>query len=90
MAGMSRVVTVAIVLAVIAACSLILLHVFRGHGQTGTVIYSGRTYDCRQVLDSSRAQQALASTRNQSSTPASATPSRSSPRGVQPDAVQNA
>jgi hypothetical protein len=52
MAGMSRVVTVAVVLAVLAACSLILLHVFRGHGQTGTVIYGGRTYDCRQVLDS--------------------------------------
>jgi hypothetical protein len=33
MAGMSRVVTVAIVLAVIAACSLILLHVFRGRDQ---------------------------------------------------------
>jgi hypothetical protein len=33
MAGMSRVVTVVIVLAVAAACSLILLYVFRGHGQ---------------------------------------------------------
>ncbi|HJY73039.1 MAG TPA: hypothetical protein VJ347_14775 [Streptosporangiaceae bacterium] len=52
MAGVSRVVTIAIVLAVVAACSLILLHVFRGHGQTGTVVYGGRTYDCRQVLQS--------------------------------------
>src|SRR5260370_12719297 len=33
MADVSRVVTIAIVLAVVAACSLILLHVFRGHGQ---------------------------------------------------------
>ncbi len=52
MADMSRVVTIAVVLAVIAACSLILLHVFRGHGQTGTVVYGGRTYDCHKVLQS--------------------------------------
>jgi hypothetical protein len=52
MAGMSRVVTVAIVLAVIAACSLILLYAFRGHGRAGTVVYGGTTYDCRKVLQS--------------------------------------
>jgi len=52
MADMSRVVTVVIVLAVAAACSLILLYVFRGHGQPGTVVYEGRTYDCRKVLQS--------------------------------------
>ena len=48
----SRVFTIAVVLAVIVACSLILLHVFRGHGQAGTVVYGGRTYDCHQVLQS--------------------------------------
>ena len=52
MAGMSRVVSIAVVLAVIAACSLILLHVFHGHGQAGTVVYGGRTYDCQKVLQS--------------------------------------
>jgi MFS superfamily sulfate permease-like transporter len=52
MAGMSRVVSIAVVLAVIAACSLILLHVFRSHGQTGTVVYGGRTYDCHKVVQS--------------------------------------
>jgi hypothetical protein len=52
MAGMSRVVSIAVVLAVIAACSLILLNVFRGHGQTGTVVYGGRTYYCRKVVQS--------------------------------------
>jgi hypothetical protein len=49
---MSRVATVAIVLAVVAACSLIVLYVLRGHAQKGTVVYRGRTYDCRQVLQS--------------------------------------
>ncbi len=52
MVGMSRVVSVAVVLAVIAACSLILLHAFRGHGQPGTVIDGGKTYDCHKVLQS--------------------------------------
>jgi hypothetical protein len=52
MAGMSRVVIIVIVAAVIAACSLILLNAFRGHGQNGTVVYGGRTYDCGKVLQS--------------------------------------
>jgi len=52
MAGMSRVVTVVIVVAVAVACSLILLYVFRGHRQPGTVVYDGRTYDCGKVLRS--------------------------------------
>jgi hypothetical protein len=51
MAGVSRVVSVAVVLAVIAASALVLLHAFGGHGQTGTVIvYNGKTYDCHKVL----------------------------------------
>jgi len=52
MAGMSRVVTLVIVLAVIAACSLILLEALGGHGRSGTVVYGGRSYDCRKVLQS--------------------------------------
>jgi len=48
----SRVFTIAVVLAVIAACSLILLHLFRGHGQARTVVYGGTTYDCQKVLQS--------------------------------------
>lgn len=35
-----------------ASDSLILLHVFRGQGQTETVVYGGRTYDCRKVVQS--------------------------------------
>jgi len=52
MAGVSRVVSVAVVLAVIAASALILLHAFGGHSQPGTVIYDGKAYDCRKVLRS--------------------------------------
>jgi hypothetical protein len=52
MAGVSRVVSVAVVLAVIAASALILLHAFGGHGQPGTVVYDGKAYDCRKVLRS--------------------------------------
>src|SRR6516164_741453 len=52
MAGVSRVVSVAVVLAVIAASALILLHAFGGHGQPGTVVYDGKLYDCRKVLRS--------------------------------------
>ena len=55
MAGVSRVVTVVtvvIVLAVVAACALIVLHAFGGHGRSDTVEYGGRSYDCRQVLQS--------------------------------------
>jgi hypothetical protein len=52
MAGVSRVVTVVIVLAVVAACALILLHAFGGHGRSDTVEYGGRSYDCHQVLQS--------------------------------------
>jgi len=37
----SRVASVAVVLAVIAASALILLHAFGGHGQPGTVVYDG-------------------------------------------------
>ena len=52
MAGVSRVVTVVIVLAVVVACALILLHAFGGHGRSHTVEYGGRSYDCHQVLQS--------------------------------------
>ena len=52
MAGVSRVVSVAVVLAVIAASALILLHAFGSHGQPGTVDYGGKTYDCHKVLRS--------------------------------------
>ena len=52
MAGVSRVVSVAVVLAVIAASALILLHAFGGHSQPGIVVYNGKTYDCRKVLRS--------------------------------------
>ncbi len=49
---MSRVFSVAVVLAVIAASALILLHAFRGRGQPGTVRYGGKSYDCHTVLQS--------------------------------------
>ena len=52
MAGVSRVVSVAVVLAVIAASTLLLLRAFGGHGQPGTIDYGGKTYDCRKVLRS--------------------------------------
>jgi hypothetical protein len=52
MVGVTRVATVAMVLAVIAACSLILLHAFGGHHQPGTVVYGGKSYDCHKVLQS--------------------------------------
>ncbi len=49
---MNRVAAIAVALAAIGACSLILLHVFQGHGQAGTVVYGGRTYDCHKVVQS--------------------------------------
>ena len=52
MVGVSRLFSVAVVLAVIAVSALILLHAFAGHGQPGTVMYGGKSYDCHQVLQS--------------------------------------
>jgi hypothetical protein len=57
MTGMSRLFTVAVALAVLIACSLILLHAFRGHSQNGTFSYDGKTYDCQQVIDSFESSQ---------------------------------
>jgi hypothetical protein len=52
MTRVSRAVPVAVVLAVIAASTLLLLRAFGGHGQPGTIDYGGKTYDCRKVLQS--------------------------------------
>jgi hypothetical protein len=52
MVGVSRVFSVAVVLAVIAVSALILLHAFGAHGHPGTVLYGGKSYDCHQVLQS--------------------------------------